>query len=54
MADESPMDLKDIRLLAKRELVDIVNIKCMKAGGISTALQIDRAATAARINAVAG
>jgi L-alanine-DL-glutamate epimerase-like enolase superfamily enzyme len=54
MADESLMDLKDVFLMAKGALVDMVNIKLMKVGGISAALQIDGVAKAAGINVMVG
>lgn len=47
MADESVFDLPHLRTLIERQAADIINVKLMKAGGITTALAIaDQAAAA--------
>ncbi|MCP5047382.1 MAG: dipeptide epimerase [bacterium] len=47
MADESLLSLADALFMAKHQLVDMINIKLMKTGGISEALKIDAVAQAA-------
>jgi L-Ala-D/L-Glu epimerase / N-acetyl-D-glutamate racemase len=46
MADESLMNVKDAQFLCSRQLVDMLNIKLMKVGGISEAVKINAIAQA--------
>ena len=54
MADESLISLMDAFKLAKKGLVDMLNIKLMKTGGISEAIQVNSVARSARIKVMVG
>ena len=54
MADESVKTLKDAFKLASKELIDLVNIKIMKVGGILEAQHINSVSKAAGIEVMVG
>ncbi len=54
MADESIKTLKDTFRLAKHNLVDMINIKLMKVGGIQEALHINSVAKSAGYEVMVG
>jgi o-succinylbenzoate synthase len=54
MADESISGLRDAYHLVRHNLVDMINIKLMKSGGITSALHINSVARAAGVEVMVG
>jgi len=54
MADESLRKLSDSFALTSRQVVDMLNIKLMKVGGITPALQINSSARSANVRCMMG
>lgn len=54
MADESCFTIKDLHELIELEAVDLVNLKLLKSGGITPALEMAKVAKSAGIRALVG
>ncbi|MFC1731009.1 mandelate racemase/muconate lactonizing enzyme family protein [candidate division KSB1 bacterium] len=54
MADESLMTLKDVFRLTSNDLVDMINIKLMKVGGITEGMHINSVAKSAGVESMVG
>ncbi|MDA3851533.1 MAG: dipeptide epimerase [Spirochaetaceae bacterium] len=54
MADESLISLLDAFHLVKKGLIDLMNIKLMKVGGITEAIQVDAVARSAGVEVMVG
>ncbi len=54
MADESLVSLLDAFHLVKKGLIDLMNIKIMKVGGITEAIQVDAVARSAAVEVMVG
>lgn len=54
MADESLVSLLDAFHLVKKGLIDLMNIKLMKVGGLSEAIQVDGVARSAGVEVMVG
>ncbi len=54
MADESLLTLRDVFRLTKNNLIDMINIKLMKVGGINEALHINSVAKSAGVESMIG